>query len=116
MSFHSALVILDKIQHFIETGHIDKVAKAWSERLKKLEEQGLLTDIQGWGLMWGATPKKHSPQEVKELLQKLFDKGLILFSCGQGLVKRLRFLLPAILEEKHLDEAIAILKSTLKEI
>ena len=116
VSFHSALVILDKIQHFIETGHIDKVAKAWSERLKKLEEQGLLTDIQGWGLMWGATPKKHSPQEVKELLQKLFDKGLILFSCGQGLVKRLRFLLPAILEEKHLDEAIAILKSTLKEI
>jgi len=114
-SFHSALVILDKMKSLIEQGQIEGIAKAWSERLKKLEEEGLLSNVQGWGLMWGATPKKHSPQEVNELLQKLFHKGLICFSCGQGSVKRLRFLLPAVLEESHLDEASDILKSALTE-
>ena len=114
-SFHSALVILKNIQSLIKEGQINKIDEAWSERLKKLEKEGLLSNIQGWGLMWGATPKKNSPQEVNQLLKQLFDKGLICFSCGQGAVKRLRFLLPAIVEESHLDQASDILKSALME-
>ena len=114
-SFHSALVILKSIQSLIEEDQINKIGWAWSERLKKLEKEGLLSNIQGWGLMWGAAPKKHSPQEVKQLLQRLFDKGLICFSCGQGSVKRLRFLLPAIVKETHLDQASDILRSALIE-
>ena len=114
-SFHSALVILKTIQSMVEQDHINKVGQAWFERLKNLENEGLLSDIQGWGLMWGATPKKHSPQEVKQLLSQLFHKGLICFSCGQGSVKRLRFLLPAIVNKDHLDQASDILKSVLLE-
>jgi len=115
VSFYSALVILKKLEEMIETGQIEKIGRAWSQRLKDLEGEGLLSNIQGWGLMWGVTPKKSQPQEVAQLLKRLFDKGLICFSCGQGSVKRLRFLLPAILESGHLDQATHILKSALKE-
>ena len=114
-SFHSGLVILKSIQSLIEKDQINKIGQAWSERLKKLEREKLLSNIQGWGIMWGATPKKSDPQEVNQLLKQLFDRGLICFSCGQGAVKRLRFLLPAIVEDKHLDEACDILRSALRE-
>ena len=114
-SFHSALIILKKLENLIKQGKIDKIGLAWSERLKKLEKEKLISNIQGWGLMWGATPNKNSPQEVNQLLKLLFEKGLICFSCGQGSVKRLRFLLPAIAEDKHLDQASEILRSALIE-
>ena len=114
-SFHTALVILEKMQNMIEQSEIETIAQSWSEKLKTLEKEALLSDIQGWGLMWGATPKKSKTQEVNQLLQSLFDKGLIAFSCGQGSVKRLRFLLPAILKESHLEKASKILKTALLE-
>ena len=115
-SFYSAVVILQILQKFIEEKRIEKIGKAWSERLKQLEKTNLLSDIQGWGLMWGATPAKSHPKKVSRLLKRLFQKGLICYSCGgQENIKRLRFLIPAILEEEHLDQAIDILRACLTE-
>ena len=115
-SLHSALTVLNILENQIKTGHIKKIHEAWKARLQILEKESLLSQIEGWGLMWGATPSLNQPDQMSHLLQILFEKGLICFSCGQGAVKRLRFLLPSVLEEKHLDQALSILRSSLLEL
>ena len=115
-SFYSALAVLEFLEKAIEDGTIEKIAKSWHSALKELEKEGLLSDIEGWGLMWGATPFKSKPAEVSKLLQILFQKGLIGFSCGQGSVKRLRFLLPVVLEESHIQKAQKLLRASLLEL
>ena len=115
-SFYSALTILNTLEPMMgKKGQIEKIYTSWTSKLKKLEKEGLLSQIEGWGLMVGATPFKNKSQEVLQLLQKLFHKGLICFYCGQGDTKRLRFLLPAVAEEHHLEQAVSILKEALLE-
>ena len=115
-SFHSALSLLNTLTPLMgENGQIEKIYTSWRSKLKKLEEEGLLSQIEGWGLMMGASPFKTSAQEVSRLLQKLFHKGLICFHCGQGDNKRLRFLMPAVTKEEHLEQAVSILKTALLE-
>ena len=115
-SLHSAFAVLNILESYIKEGRIAKIHQAWKERLEILEKESLLSQIEGWGLMWGATPITSHPDQVSQLLQILFKKGLICFSCGQGDIKRLRFLLPAVVEEKHLDQALSILRASILEL
>ena len=116
-SYHSALSSLNILEPYMGlNGRIQKIHESWFSRLKSLEEEALLSQIEGWGLMWGATPLDGRPELVSRLLQMLFQKGLICFSCGQGSIKRLRFLLPAVTEDKYLDQALLILKESLLEL
>ena len=116
-SFYSALAILNTLESYMgEGGRIQKIYTAWVSRLKSLEEESLLSRIEGWGLMIGATPLEGRPEQVSRLLHILFQKGLLCFSCGQGDIKRLRFLLPAVTEDKHLNQAIHILRESLLEL
>ena len=116
-SLHSALAILNILdQGFMgPSGKIEKIHKSWVQRLKKLETQSLLSSIDGWGLMTGVTPLDGQETTVRSLLQILFEKGLIVFHCGRGNNTRLRFLIPAIVEEEHLDQAARILEQSLVE-
>lgn len=114
-SYHSALSIINILEPYMgEGGRIQQIQQGWRLRLQELEQKSLLSQIQGWGLMWGATPSIPS-QKIPQLLQTLFQKGLICFSCGDSQNKRLRFLLPAIVKDQHLDQAIVILQETLME-
>ncbi len=116
-SFHSALSLLNILEPYMgKGGRIQQIYAGWTSRLKKLEEKSLLSQIEGWGLMVGATPLEGRPEQVSKLLQILFQKGLLCFSCGQGDIKRLRFLLPAVAEDKHLDQAFHILREALLEL
>lgn len=115
-SFYSALTLLNTLEPLMgQEGQIETIYALWSSKLKKLEEEGLLFQIEGWGLMVGASPPKRKAEEMQQLLQKLFQKGLICFHCGQGDKKRLRFLLPAVATEQHLDQAASILREALLE-
>ena len=115
-SFYSALTLLNKLEPLTgPKAKIEKIHTSWTSKLKKLEKEGLLSHTEGWGLMVGTSPWKNQAQEVQRLLQKLFQKGLICFHCGQGDKKRLRFLLPAVAEEQHLDQAASILREALLE-
>ena len=115
-SFHSALSLLNILEPYMgPEGRIQKIHTAWLTRLKSLEKESLLSRIEGWGLMWGATPLD-GKAEMSRLLQKLFQKGLICFSCGKAPDKRLRFLLPAVVEDQHLDQALSILRESLLEL
>ena len=117
VSFYSALEVLNILESYIgEKGRIQKIHEQWFFLLKSLEKESLLSQVEGWGLMWGATPLSGRPEQVSRLLQILFQKGLICYSCGQGELRRLRFLLPAVAEDSHLDQAYKILKESLLEL
>ena len=114
---HCALAVLDFLDGGFmgPEGKIEKIYKSWTGRLKKLESKGLVSDIEGWGLMVGVTALRGREAEVRRLLQDLFQKGLIVFLCGKGDDTRLRFLIPAVVEEEHLDQAAHILERALLE-
>ena len=114
VSFHTALEVLNLLEPLMgKGGRIQDIQKGWRARLKVLEEEGLLSETEGWGLMTGTTALEGLPQQVARLLQDLFKRGLICFSCGSVDKKRLRFMLPAVTEDKHLDQAFQILRQSL---
>jgi 4-aminobutyrate aminotransferase-like enzyme len=87
---------------------------AMLEDLKKGSCKGLIQDINGIGLMVAMTPYDGSKEKTGKLLQNLFNNGLIAFSCGHGPFK-VRFLLPSVLEAKHIAEAKTIIEKSLRE-
>ena len=117
-SLHAGLAILNTLDagYMGPTGKISKIHKRFTEGLRELEKEGLVSDIEGWGLMIGVTPFNNELSFMKKLLQKLFEKGLILFYCGKGQSLRLRFLIPADVDNDVLNQSLKILKETLLEL
>ncbi len=100
-----------------EDGRIAKIHREFTNMLKGLKEGSCRDLIQGYGgmgLMVSMTPYDGSKDKVMKLLQILFKKGLLAFSCGHGPYK-LRFLLPAILNSKHIEDVRVMLEEGLKE-
>lgn len=99
-------------------GKIQQIHKEFVEMLNSInasgETKGQLREPSGLGLMIGVIPLDGSKEKVALLNKKLFDNGLICFTCGRGPYK-LRFLLPAILESKHIQEAKTIIEKSIKE-
>ena len=115
--FYSALNLLNILESYMgKGGRIQQIYRSWTDRLKILEKENLLSDIEGWGLMIGATPLDGKPERVSRLVKILFQKGLLCFVCGKEGIKRLRFLLPAVVEDKHLDQALHILRESCVEL
>ncbi len=77
--------------------------------------KGLLTDAGGLGLMVAVTPLGGDKEKVPKLLQTLYKNGMISFSCGKDPV-RLRFLIPAILQDKDIEAAKKILEKSILEL
>jgi 4-aminobutyrate aminotransferase/(S)-3-amino-2-methylpropionate transaminase len=59
--------------------------------------------------------KEPAPEEAKKLVQRCFEKGLILLACGNfGNV--IRTLMPFVITDEQLDKGLAILEESLNEI
>ena len=114
-SLHSALAVLNVLDRGFmgPKGKIEKIYSYWMKCLKKLEDKGLISDREGWGLMTGVTALNGRESAVRRLLQIAFEKGLMMFYCGRGDETRLRFLIPAVVEESHLELAGRILEQSL---
>lgn len=98
-------------------GKIDWIHTRFVEMLRKLASgpcKGLIGEIDGIGLMVSMVPYDGAKEKVDKLLQALYQNGLMAFSCGHGPYK-LRFLIPVVLEQPHIDEASLILEKCLKE-
>jgi 4-aminobutyrate aminotransferase-like enzyme len=76
--------------------------------------EGLVRDAGGMGLMIAFTPFDGKKEQVETLIKKLFNNGLIAFSCGKDPV-RIRFLVPAIIEDQEIDLALQIVEKTILE-
>lgn len=76
--------------------------------------KGKLQDAEGLGLMIAVTPLDGKKETVDKLTKNLFNKGMIAFSCGKDPV-RIRFLVPAVIEDKDIEVAKKLLEAAILE-
>ncbi len=111
------LDILTKEDYFGPSGKISKIHKNFVSMLNELNEtscKGLLRDAGGLGLMVAVTPLDGSKDKVMNLLKVLFNNGLMSFGCGKDPF-RIRFLIPAVMEEKDIQVAKRIIEKSILE-
>lgn len=101
------------LKELIDGGIIDKVdskSEYFKNKLAGLKEKySVINEIKGMGLLLGISVKV----EPKVIINKCFEKGLLLVSAGNDVI---RFLPPLNVEEIEIDEAVTILEEALEEI
>ncbi len=114
----AAIEIMQNEGYLGKNGKIQKTHEAFVAMLNRLNEttcKGQIRDAGGMGLMIAATPLDASKDKVNKLLQVLYKNGMMAFSCGHD-PYRLRFLIPAVIEQKDIDLAGKILEKSLLEM
>lgn len=104
--------------HFGEDGKNVKLHNYFVDGLKAIGEKypGSVDGPFGVGGMVGFTPFKGKFEEAKELVNRLYDAGLMSFFAGRN-PSRVRFLMPiGCVEESHIDTACQILEGVIKEM
>jgi 4-aminobutyrate aminotransferase len=106
----------------IEDGLVANAAEVGAylkEQLTQLKaKHPVLGDVRGLGLMIGvefATPGAGGAPDAKirdQIMQKCFEKGLLLLSCGES---TLRFCPPLIVRKAEADRAVAIFDAAIGE-
>ncbi len=96
----SAMVVVKKVKGLLD--HVERVGNYFKERLKALN----IGEVRGRGLMLGLDIGR----DCSQIVLKALERGLIINCTAQSV---LRFVPPLIIEEKHVDEALEILKEIL---
>lgn len=98
-------------------GRINEIHKKFVDGLNHLNQttcKGLVSDAGGMGLMIAFTPFEGKKEQAEAFIKKLFINGLIAFSCGKDPV-RIRFLVPAIIQDQDIALALDIIEKTVLE-
>ena len=98
-------------------GRILQIHNKFVAGLNALNEgscKGLVRDAGGMGLMIAFTPFDGKKEQIESMVKKLFNNGLIAFSCGKDPV-RIRFLVPAVIQDHEIDLAIQVVEKTILE-
>ena len=116
-SMSAGLEILNMLEEgFLgPNGRILKIHKKFINGLNHFNEttcKGLTRDAGGMGLMIAFTPFEGKKEQVEALIKKLFANGIVAFSCGKDPV-RIRFLVPAIIEDQDIEIALEIIEKTI---
>ncbi len=112
------LRILTEENYLGPNGKVNQIHKKFVAMLNELNEttcKGLLNDAGGLGLMVAVTPFDGAKETTMALLSKLYRNGLLTFGCGKSPM-RLRFLLPAVLEDRDIEAAKKIIEKSILEI
>jgi len=95
------------------------VGAHFMERLRELQKDfECIGDVRGKGLMIGAelitdrASRKPAAALCQRVLTRAYHNGLILLSCG---VSTVRFIPPLVTTRAQVDEAVALLRTALKE-
>lgn len=106
----------------LENGLLDNaqtMGRYFQEQLQALkQEYASIADIRGVGLMIGMefiSDGKPDAQAVETLRKKALEKGLILLSCGVD-KNVIRFIPPTTVSKAEIDEAMAIIRQSLREM
>lgn len=116
----ASLEVLNELSsgdYYGEGGKIQAIHHQFVEKFEAIRKKdpSLLHGPYGLGAMIAFTPYEGEGKKTLELSHKLFEAGVICFCCGENPM-RIRFLPPApILEQRHIDEAMAIVEKTLIE-
>ena len=112
------LEILDKGDYMGPSGRIQTIHQQFTTMLKDLSNstcEGLLSDIEGLGLMIAFTPFKGEKEKQTQCIKTLFKNGLIALGCGHG-PYRIRFLIPAVIHSEDISVAKKIIEQSLLEV
>jgi 4-aminobutyrate aminotransferase-like enzyme len=115
---YEILEMLENDGYFGPNGKIAQIHRKFVDMLGDLNNttcKGLLKDAGGMGLMVAVTPFDGSKDKVNSLLKVLFKNGLVSFSCGRD-PYRVRFLLPAILNDRDIQNAKAVIEKSILEV
>jgi len=89
------------------TEHVTEIGAYLQQELERLKSQySCITDRRGRGLMQGL----EFTVPVGEVSSKALEQGLLVITAGNNV---LRFVPPLVIEQKHVDEMIQILKTVL---
>lgn len=118
-SMSAGLEILEMLEegYLGPNGRIQQIHARFIEGLNQLNAttcKNLVQDAGGMGLMIAFTPFDGKKEQVEALIKKFFANGLIGFSCGKDPV-RIRFLVPAIISDQHIDLALALVEKSILE-
>jgi len=118
-SMQAGLEILNMLNegYLGPNGRIQKIHKQFVDGFNRLNEttcKGLVSDPGGMGLMIAFTPFDGKKEQVEALIKKLFQNGLIAFSCGKDPV-RIRLLVPAIIEDHDIEIALQVIEKTIQQ-
>jgi 4-aminobutyrate aminotransferase-like enzyme len=100
------------------SGRVQKIHNEFVDMLNRLNEsscKGDLNDAGGLGLMVAVTPFDGSKEKTDKLMQTLFRNGILSFGCGHD-PYRLRFLIPAVTESRHIEMARKIIEKSILEM
>lgn len=120
-ALEAGIAVIDEMTsggYFGANGRIQKIHQKFINELKKSSEgacRGLLEDPDGLGLMIAVTPFSGDKDKVNQLIKVLFKNGLMCYTCGKKPL-RLRFLVPAIIEDKDIEIAVQIIEKSILEI
>lgn len=98
-------------------GRIQQIHKLFVAGLNRLNEttcKGLVQDAGGMGLMIAFTPFDGDKDRVGSFLKKLYNNGVVGFSCGKTPL-RCRFLVPAIIKDHEIEMAVSVIEKTILE-
>ncbi|MCM2280010.1 MAG: aminotransferase class III-fold pyridoxal phosphate-dependent enzyme [Oligoflexia bacterium] len=102
-----------------EDGRIERLARRFRENLRRSAEgrcRGLIGDIRAVGGMMAFQPLGGTMEEVKAVLMRLFDLGVIAFYCGHG-PYLVRLLPPCgALSEAQLDDVCGLIETALVDV
>jgi 4-aminobutyrate aminotransferase-like enzyme len=105
--------------HLGKDGKIEKLSNRFQQNLKKLSEgncKGMIGEIRCVGGMIAFQPFAGTQEQVKMLLVKLFDLGVIAFSCGHGPIF-IRMLPPLpVMTEEDVDGVCQVIEQALCQV
>lgn len=86
---------------------------------KMMDRHRLIGDVRGLGLMVGVEfvkdrqTKEKAKEEAEKVIQLAFQKGLLLLTCGENVI---RFAPPLVIDKEDVDTALTILDEVLTEV
>lgn len=109
---------IEQGQYLGPNGRILQIQNKFASGLQRLSEttcKGLLSDIEKAGLMLAFTPLDGSKDVTNNFLNVLYKNGIVTLGCGKGPF-RVRFLIPMVITDQQIEEALAIIETTLQEV
>ncbi len=98
-------------------GKIQKIHNKFVGMLNDLSNgscKGILSDAGGLGLMVAVTPYDGTKQKTEDLIKRLYKNNLVAFGCGKD-PYRIRFLIPAVIQDHDIEVARTIIEKSLLE-
>jgi 4-aminobutyrate aminotransferase len=115
----AALATLEVVEQTLAAGTIVETGAYFTEALRGLQARHhVIGEVRGRGLMIGMelitdrTSKTPAKELADSVIHRAFHNGLLLLTCG---VSTIRFMPPLLISRSQVDEAIALLETSLIE-